>query len=250
MKHYEIIKEAYSLGYERILIMEDDVRFHRDLEYIQKMLKNIPDSDIVMFDKMTCSAVLEGTKYKKYIKTLPADSLYGNMNDSGVFFIFCSCYSLNRKAMKQIIATQEKNLLPPDTPLNDKTLTGSFAVINLAIQDPNMKTREVESYSKIGLDVSVYGAEEKTETAPKPAAPVSQPPAKGLEKKIRETSGALQAAPTDNKKPKQVIFRMPLKPTVKKRIEPARPFIPDKRKTTKTRVIAAKSSGYNKLYET
>jgi hypothetical protein len=152
--------------------------------------------------------------------------------------------------MKQIIATQEKNLLPPDTPLNDKTLTGSFAVINLAIQDPNMKTREVESYSKIGLDVSVYGAEEKTETAPKPAAPVSQPPAKGLEKKIRETSGASQAAPTDNKKPKQVIFRMPLKPTVKKRIEPARPFIPDKRKTTKTRVIAAKSSGYNKLYET
>ena len=259
MKHYEIIKEAYSLGYKRILILEDDVRFHKDLDYIKKMLANIPNSDVVMFDKMTCSAGLEASKYKRYIKTLPADSLYGSMNDSGVFFIFCSCYSLNRKAMKQIIDTQEQSLQPPDTPLNDKTLTGSFALINIAIQDPSMKTREVESYSKIDLDVSVYGVEEKAKTNPKPAAPVSQPPAKGLEKK---SGGA------DNKKPNQVMFKMPTKPQVKKKIEPTsqskrrieptskptsqkkRPIVLDKRKRTHTRILVGKSVGYNKLYET
>ena len=256
MKHYEIIKEAYSLGYNRILILEDDIRFHKDLEYIKKMLANIPDSDIVMFDKMTCSAALEATKYKRYIKTLPSDSLYGSMNDSGVFFIFCSCYSLNRKAMKQIIDTQEQSLQPPDTPLNGKTLTGSFALINIAIQDPSMKTREVESYSKIDLDVSVYGAEEKAKT--NPAAPVSQPPAKSLEKKIRETGGDSQAASADNKKPKQVVFRMPTTPQSKRRIEPTpkpasqtkRPIVLDKRKRTHTRILVGKSVGYNKLYET
>ena len=258
MKHYEIIKEAYSLGYNRILILEDDERFHKDLEYIKKMLANIPNSDIVMFDKMTCSVALEATKYKRYIKTLPADSLYGSMNDSGVFFIFCSCYSLNRKAMKQIIDTQEQSLQPPDTPLNDKTLTGSFALINIAIQDPSMKTREVESYSKIDLDVSVYGAEEKTKTNPKPTAPVSQPPAKGSEKKIGETGGASQAASADNKKPKQVVFRMPTTPQSKRKIEPTpkpasqskRPIVLDKRKRTHTRILVGKSVGYNKLYET
>ena len=34
MKHYQIAKEAYSLGYERILILEDDIKFHRDQTYI------------------------------------------------------------------------------------------------------------------------------------------------------------------------------------------------------------------------
>ena len=71
MKHYEIIKEAYLLGYDRILILENDIRFHNDIEYINTLLNNMPDSDIIMFDKMVCSAPSEGTKYQKYIKSLP-----------------------------------------------------------------------------------------------------------------------------------------------------------------------------------
>lgn len=246
MKHYEIIKEAYSLGYNRILILEDDVRFHKDLDYIKKMLANIPNSDIVMFDKMTCSAALEATKYKRYIKTLPSDSLYGSMNDSGVFFIFCSCYSLNRKAMKQIIDTQEQSLQPPDTPLNDKSLIGSFALINLAIQDPKLKTRESETYDKIDLNVKLYWTGENIIVKS-----AQQPEANNSEKKIKTSQ-------QNNKKPNQVVFRMSTTPQDKRRIEPTpkpasqskRPIVLDKRKRTHTRILVGKSVGYNKLYET
>lgn len=268
MKHYQIVKEAYSLGYGRILILENDVRFHRDRAYIKEMLSNMPDTDIVMFDKMVCSAPGEGIKYQRYVKTLPDGSLYGSMNDSGVFFIFCSCYALNRNAMKHIIDAHEKNLLPPDTPLNDKTLTGSFAVINLAIQDPKLKTRKSETYDKIGLNTDVYGPisdEEKVvknDSKPKQVAkPQPQP--------------AQQAKPKPIIKPKaqkqdispKVVFRVPTKPQLKKKIEVdtskkptqeeqvvkhTKPIVTrfvNSKKSTHSRNIVGKSTGFNKLYD-
>lgn len=248
MKHYEIIKEAYSLGYERILILENDVRFHRDLDYIKLMLSNIPDSDVIMFDKMVCAAPGEGLKYQRYVKTLPEDALYGSINESGVFFIFCSCYSLNRKAMEHIINTYEKTLIPPDTPLNDKTLTGSFAIINLAIQDPTLKTRKAETYDKIGLNTGIYGPVSEEERAikeipkPKQSQPARPRPV------IKPSSQK-----TDNLK--NVGFRIQTRPQLKRKIEAdaRKPqVIPRQilqKKPVRTRIISAKATGFNKLYD-
>jgi len=250
MKHYEIVKEAYTLGYERILVLENDVRFHRDRDYINTMLLNIPSTDIVMLDKMVSSAPSEYVKYKKYVKSLPEDSLYGDMNESGVFFIFCSCYSLNRKAMEHIIEAHEKNLLPPDTPLNDKTLTGSFAIINLAIQDPKLKTRKSETYDKIGLNTVVYGPVSDEERVVK-----SDPKPKLTEK----TKPAKPAKPKEMFKPKPLFVRgkqletTPIIKTSKKNKQTInqvkREFLVDKRKSIHPRRIYAKTSGYNKLYD-
>ena len=252
MKHYEIAKEAYALGYERILILENDVRFHKDMNYISTMLTNMPDTDIVMLDKMVCSAPLEGTKYKKYVKTLPENALYGNMNASGVFFIFCSCYALNRKAMKRIIELHEKGLLPPDTPLNDKSLTGSFAITNVAIQDPKMKTRKVETYDKIGLDTSEYGPVETIVAAPvKPVETIVAPSVKPV-KAIVAPSVKPEETKASNKVTKATTSSGPFKkpqpkpqpiPTIK------RNPVPDKRKTMKIRILHAKAYGHNKLYD-
>ena len=276
LRHYEIIKEAYAIGYERILILENDIRFHNDLKYVEKMLENIPDGDIIMFDKMTCSAPSEPIKYKQYIKSLPEGALYGNMNDSGVFFIFCSCYALNRTGMKRVIDTQEMNLFPPDTPLNDKSINGMFAVTNLAIQDPKLKTRKNETYDKIGLDVNNYGkndepliVEKEFEEALEPENIVSKPskpkiirePEKKVTTKLREA--------INKKKVNAVVFRVPTRPQTKKKLEPAptlkapvqkplpkstgplitkRAILLDK-KLAHTRVISGKSGGFNKLYE-
>lgn len=232
MKHYEIAKEAYALGYERILILENDVRFHKDLEYINTMLSNMPDTDVVMLDKMVCSAPLEGIKYKKHVKTLPENTLYGDMNASEVFFIFCSCYVLNRKAMKRIIELHEKGLLPPDTPLNDKSLTGSFAITNVAIQDPKMKTRKAETYDKIGLDTSKYGPVETIVAASvKPKPEVVKTPNKAT---------TVPTLPEPVKKPQP---RPQPAPVIK------RDPVPDKRKTMKIRIVHAKVYGNNKLYD-
>lgn len=259
MKHYQIAKEAYSLGYERILVLENDIRFHRDLNYVSTMLKNIPDTDIVMFDKMVCSAPGEGIKYQKYVKTLPDGSLYGSMNDSGVFFIFCSCYALNRNAMKRIIDAHESSLLPPDTPLNDKSLTGSFAVINLAIQDPKLKTRKAETYDKIGLDTSKYFASDIKFSAPEKPAGKPELPKKAAEKHHVEVPGkvAFKTKPLPPSKrrfePAPVPKAPPLKPMPKsdRPLATKKAILVDKKRTSPhTRVIHGKSSGFNKLYDT
>ena len=245
MKHYEIVKEAYSLGYNRILILENDVRFHRDKDYIKNMLSNIPDTDIVMFDKMVCSAPSEGLKYQRYVKTLPENALYGSMNDSGVFFIFCSCYALNRKAMKRIIEMQEKTLLPPDTPLNDKQLTGSFAVINLAIQDPSLKTRKVETYDKIGLNTNVYGpVVEEAKQEEKPEIKLQPKPAKQKEEKRSVSSILAKPQNPEHKPPTNNPPAKKAKPLPKKSS-----FIVDKKIINRTRKTAYKYSGFNKLYD-
>ena len=250
LKHYEILKDAYSSGYDRILILEDDIRFHNDIEYIDKMLSNMPDTDVVLFDKMVSSEPNEALKYKRYIKTLPENSLYGNIKDSGVFFIFSSCYSVNRKAMKRIIELYENSLLPSDTPLNDKELSGSFAINNLAIQDPKFKTRKNETYDNIGLDVNAYNT---IKTNPEmQVIPKQLPPAAVLGKKNKDSQ-------TSNTKPHQVVFKMPTKPQEKKKIEPApvtktqpatqKTALPKKKQATHTRTINGKMSGFNKLYD-
>lgn len=240
LKHYEIIKEAYSLGYGKILILENDVRFHRDREYIEKMLSNIPNTDVVMFDKMVTSSPGDGIKYKNYVKSLPDGALYGGMNESGLFFIFCSCYGLNRNAMKQIIEEQEKNLLPPDTPLNDKKLTGSFAIINLAIQDPELKTRKVEDYNKIGLNTTLYG------------------PVKESERTVKATIKQVVAKPNSTHKIEQntrhkVSIKVPIKHHEKTNMpkpeSSKKPVVRNRNKMHRIRVISAKATGFNKLYD-
>ena len=261
MKHYRIVKEAYELGYGRILILEDDVRFHKDISHISNLLLNMPDSDVIMFDKMVSSEAQEGIKYKKYVKELPAGSLYGSIGNSGVFFIFCSCYALNRKAMKHIIDLHEENLLPPDTPLNDKSLVGSFAVTNLAIQDPALKTRKVEGYDRIGLDTSKYNLDTTEKSSVLSVIQPIQP---------KQVPKPAQKPEPPKKKEQKVLFRAPAKVQTKQKFEKApilkkqekkqnskpktmvvkkREILPDERKTVHPKRIYAKVSGYNKLYD-
>ena len=243
LKHYEIIKEAYSLGYKRILIMENDIRFHKDIAYISKMLENVPDTDIVMFDKMTSSMPGDSAKYNNYVKHLPENTLYGNMRETGVFFIFCSCYALNRKAMLRFIQTQENTLLPPDTPLNDNTLTGSFPVVNVAIQEPHLKTRKCESYSKINLSTSLYNTGMATE-------------ADGPSKRVIVIPKGDKTLAQNKTERKKII--LPEKPERKQQITPPMLNMPVKKKKLiqtsdnkhiHRRRLDIKRTGYNRLYD-
>ena len=210
------------------------------------MLENIPDTDIVMFDKMTCSRPGENIKYKKYIKDLPEGTLYGSMNDSGVFFIFCSCYSLNRKAMQHIIETQEKKLLPPDTPLNDKEITGSFAIDNVAIQDPKFKIRTVESYDRISLDTTKYGQSDKITDTQNIVRQIRVPEQKPQQKAIKKQPVQQLKKPENSVKKQSVIHKQQIDAT---RIHKNNTFVSDKAKRVVKRTLSAKAFGSNKLYE-
>lgn len=48
--HYKILKQSYILGYQRILIIEDDVVFLKNLYHIYTLLKNLPKLDLILMD--------------------------------------------------------------------------------------------------------------------------------------------------------------------------------------------------------
>ena len=82
--HYTLIKTCYELGYDNILICEDDICFLKDLNLIKNILDDFENkkSDIYLFD------------YLHVNKILPNDiRLYS----------WSPCYYLNRKGMQYII---------------------------------------------------------------------------------------------------------------------------------------------------
>ena len=54
--HYRAICAAYHLGAERCLLVEDDVRFLRDIDELARIVESVPDADVTMFDLISDGA--------------------------------------------------------------------------------------------------------------------------------------------------------------------------------------------------
>lgn len=106
LAHYRLIKEALLVGHQRILILEDDVVFHKDLGRIQEIFDAMPEMDIILFDKIMGSDeqwFMASTNYR--------------INKEYCYFVsawLCSCYSLSKIGMRHIVNHQEMILHQPD----------------------------------------------------------------------------------------------------------------------------------------
>lgn len=105
-KHIDVYKDAIEHGYNKILVMENDIRFHNDLSYIDWYINNMPvDYDLILFDYV----------YGYWAKELERISiLRQNNNDSKWINIgydskvwSCGCYALSQKMMNHIKINQE-----------------------------------------------------------------------------------------------------------------------------------------------
>lgn len=88
--HYFMIREAYELGYERVLFIEDDVRFLKDVDMIEHVLDNLnfdtdPELNAIMYDWCLID--------KEY--------------DEAPVYVLASCYALTRHGMKYFIENYE-----------------------------------------------------------------------------------------------------------------------------------------------
>lgn len=139
MAHYEIYKEAFYLNYNRILVLEEDVIFLKDINLIEKLLDHMPKTDVILFDKFC---------FNKYIYINHLQNAYYNYNEYYKLFdknciAYCSgaCYSLNKLAYSTFIKQQEKCFYNPDEIWNNyndnveaNKLTKSFVIQNLCYQ--------------------------------------------------------------------------------------------------------------------
>ena len=161
MGHYHVMKEALGLGMRRILILEDDVAFLKDIDTIVNMLDNFPgDGNIVLFDKV-CPMHMK-SEYEQAIENKIND--YYAPYDHNLILWTTGCLALDRGGMEHIIECQEKAFNVADYytnyfvpvpgkmiryPFNLKTY---FSIKSIVCQRPDNK----ETISDHGQKNSVY----------------------------------------------------------------------------------------------
>ena len=160
LAHYLAIKEAYELGFKRVLILENDNIFLKDVKRIREILDTLPDKDIVLLDKVPAVSA-------KYEEAIVNDKINDNFIDIGKkFYVFANCYVLSRKGMEHVLKNQELSLDVSDKYLRynngveeDPTLTRAAAITSIAIQNPtyaerseNGKLSKIKSWVNLNTD--------------------------------------------------------------------------------------------------
>jgi hypothetical protein len=135
--HYQCIKEAYELGFKRVLILENDNIFLKDLELLEKIIDATPDSDIVLFDKIPA----KNAGYETAIIEKKINDWFFDIDKK--FYVLANCYSLSRKGMEHVIRNQERILNVSDkylrfntSALEEPGLTRAAAIKTPCIQNP------------------------------------------------------------------------------------------------------------------
>lgn len=109
--HLECIRDALKNNYKKIIIMEDDIRFLKNINKVNEYFKNFPeDADIVLFDYIIHAP---RKQQKEIIAKLRGRNKYFFKYNTQIFWS-AACYFLSEKGMKHILINQENNRLPPD----------------------------------------------------------------------------------------------------------------------------------------
>jgi GR25 family glycosyltransferase involved in LPS biosynthesis len=104
--HYSCIKKSILNNHNRILILEDDERFLKNIDEIESILSNIPnDGDVILFDY--------SSMYKNLINEYRAQKIndyfssFDKLNNAG-------CYMLSNKALNVFQQLYDNLILPAD----------------------------------------------------------------------------------------------------------------------------------------
>ena len=98
MNNYRAIATAYHLGCKNCLVMEDDVRFLKDLNLLEEVVSGIPsDYDLALLDNNKPCA-LTPEEYFNIFKTpvVPHWFRFRNLRSTG-------CYSMSRRCMERYL---------------------------------------------------------------------------------------------------------------------------------------------------
>ena len=133
MYHYELIKTSYLLGYDYIIIFEDDINFIKK-KYFDKFMNNIPnDFDIILFDYMDIEQ-----EHEPYDLTQFNNNILYQKTDKSYWKV--AFYALSRKGMEYFFKYFEdyNYTCVADLPVgqrNDKNLNFYISTIPLTYSD-------------------------------------------------------------------------------------------------------------------
>lgn len=133
MASMRTLREALADGCERVLFLEDDIRFLRDLDAVDEAIADIPDGfDIVQFDKF-CPANMTREQYAEKVAARSVNAHY--FDAAGTLYTSGGCFMATRRGMENILrAFEEWRPGPMDGYLNMNGNRVAVAKRNLAVQ--------------------------------------------------------------------------------------------------------------------
>jgi hypothetical protein len=127
------LREALCIGYRRVLFLEDDIRFLKDLDALDAALAATPDGfDIVQYDKFV-DWNLTPEQYRDMAEALSVSPLY--FDARGKDYYSSGCFMATRRGMENMLrAMDEWRPAPMDAYMNMNGSTHAVAKRNLAVQ--------------------------------------------------------------------------------------------------------------------
>lgn len=153
MENIRVMKEALMLGYERIMIIEDDAAFLRDKKEIVKILDSMPSGfGIIQMDKS-----IYGNRLKEYQKMLKQNNINEYYVDSSRLPLALStCNVYTREGMKKCVDEMERRMGIIDVICNYIENEPALAIKNLAVQIIYGSCHNKDFYKKLDQLHSVY----------------------------------------------------------------------------------------------
>lgn len=141
LMHYEVWRDALGRGFNRVLILENDVAFLRDLAKLEDALRDFPlNADVVLLDKYVYGG---GIEYNQKLKSgqFSLNKTFGDFSNGFAQLGSAACYSVSREAADAFIKQQEISFMPADEIWNNPYknaaiahLRKAFALENIACQ--------------------------------------------------------------------------------------------------------------------
>lgn len=167
LEYRAILWEALFYGYERILVMEDDLAFLKDLDLLKAVLDAMPMGyDLVQLDKFVLPIAKERWDYRLEHSRINEHFL----DASGVNFTSAACLALTRTGMRSVLEVEDARLMATDMAFAViDGLKYASSITNLAVQvlygdACNLQNGDLDLmhrvYTDVGIDYADYAVPE------------------------------------------------------------------------------------------
>ena len=127
----KMLKEAMYLDYGRIMVIEDDIAFLKDMDEMKRILDNMPEEHrMIQMDKAMWRDQLKSEWEPDLEKNKINDHFVSTKNH----YVFATCNIYDREGIRDSIAVLEKRICAPDDIPNGYVRNHAVAIRNLAIQ--------------------------------------------------------------------------------------------------------------------
>ena len=103
--NYRVVKTAYHLGSDRCLVIQDDIRFLKDVGEIERILSMLPeDYELAMLDKNLEGGAADLERWMRDPRAMKVNDAWISFNS----MYSAGCYAMSRGMMERYIMVYER----------------------------------------------------------------------------------------------------------------------------------------------